>query len=239
MGSGRAASTAAALALGVLLVMSAPSPASHVRPRGATPLTVPLVPAYYPCTAPNRTHGGPLAYPSCNPPQQLGPYTTLGTPDANGAGAKSVGFVRLKATTGDVRITVAISDVRCLPAESATVCNSANSADGPDYSGPMLLDILFRVTDHGSGTGGGEAATMVDLPLASTSVFQIPCQNTTDTTIGGQCGIVTTYDAGVPGAVAAGKRTIWEVGQIIVDQLSGPSGHEHGYTFLKGGLFLP
>ena len=42
---------------------------THVRPAGATPFRVPLVPAAKHCTAPNRTHGPPLAFPSCNPPQ--------------------------------------------------------------------------------------------------------------------------------------------------------------------------
>jgi hypothetical protein len=43
---------------------------SYVRPRGATPFRVPLVPAYSQCTNPNRQHGAPLAFGSCNPPQQ-------------------------------------------------------------------------------------------------------------------------------------------------------------------------
>ena len=47
----------------------------YARPKGATPLRVPLVTAFRQCDAPdavppngtpNRTHGPPLAYPSCN-----------------------------------------------------------------------------------------------------------------------------------------------------------------------------
>ena len=45
-------------------------PAAYPRPKGAGPLRVSLVPAYDECTAPNREHGPPLAYPSCNPPAQ-------------------------------------------------------------------------------------------------------------------------------------------------------------------------
>ena len=37
---------------------------SYPRPRGASPLRVSLVPAYQACTAPNRTHGSPLSFPS-------------------------------------------------------------------------------------------------------------------------------------------------------------------------------
>ena len=41
--------------------------------------------------------------------------------------------------------------------------------------------------------------------------------------------------AGVPGAVVAGRRTIWELNQIVVLQ-SGASGHEQGFTFLKANF---
>ena len=40
----------------------------YPRPKGASPMRGSLVPAYEPCTAPNRTHGPPLAFPSCAPP---------------------------------------------------------------------------------------------------------------------------------------------------------------------------
>ena len=40
------------------------------RPKGATPLRASMVPAFKACAAPNRTHGAPLAFPSCNPPVQ-------------------------------------------------------------------------------------------------------------------------------------------------------------------------
>jgi len=81
-----------AIGLGALAVVSITqiASASHVRPKGATPMLVSLVPAYKVCTAPNRTHGTPLAFPSCNPPVQASNFLTVGTPDANGAGAHSV-----------------------------------------------------------------------------------------------------------------------------------------------------
>src|SRR6185312_10670410 len=65
----------------------------YPRPKGASPLRVALVPAYEPCTAPNRTHGPPLAFGSCAPPQQSSSDLTLGTPDANGQPAVSVGYL--------------------------------------------------------------------------------------------------------------------------------------------------
>ena len=50
------------------LLIAAPAQATHPRPVGASPARMSLVPAYAPCAAPNRTHGPPLAFPSCNPP---------------------------------------------------------------------------------------------------------------------------------------------------------------------------
>ena len=57
---------------------------AYARPRGASPLRVPLVPSYAPCTAPNRVHGPPLEHPSCTPPVRRSSALTVGTPDANG-----------------------------------------------------------------------------------------------------------------------------------------------------------
>jgi len=68
----------------VAAAIAAPAQGTHVRPKGATPITASLVPFFSPCTSPNRTHGAPLAFPSCAPP--VGPPDTgPGTPDANGA----------------------------------------------------------------------------------------------------------------------------------------------------------
>ena len=60
-----------------------PPRASPVR-RAPRPFYVPLVPAYAPCTAPDRTHGAPLAFGSCSAPARASSNLTVGTPDANG-----------------------------------------------------------------------------------------------------------------------------------------------------------
>ena len=43
---------------------------AYPRPKGATPTRVSLVVAYNQCTAPDRTHGPPLAFGSCSNPQR-------------------------------------------------------------------------------------------------------------------------------------------------------------------------
>ena len=51
----------------------------YPRPKGATPLRVSLVPAYQECTSPDKTHGAPLAFPSCSP-QQASPNSRSARP---------------------------------------------------------------------------------------------------------------------------------------------------------------
>ena len=84
---------AAVVALALAAVQNAG--ATHVRPKGASPLRASVVPAFKQCTAPNRTHGAPLAFPSCNPPVQTSNSLTIGSPDANGAGANSSSYILL------------------------------------------------------------------------------------------------------------------------------------------------
>ena len=83
-----------------LYVASVNPAVGHPRPKGATPVWATLVPAYAQCAAPNLTHGEPLDFQSCAPPSQTSANLTFGTPDANGASARSVGAVSLVAKPG-------------------------------------------------------------------------------------------------------------------------------------------
>jgi len=184
--------------------------ATHARPKGATPIRVPFVLAYKQCVAPgNRTHGAPLAFPSCNPPVPVSPNLTLGTPDANGAAANAVGFALVQVISGDVRLSGQASDIRCMP--GVTACGSANSADGPDYTGQLQSNAMIRISDHYNGPGLNEAATVQDIPFPTT----VSCSATSDTSIGGFCSVVTSANAIVPGAVISGERAIVETGQVF------------------------
>src|SRR5687767_10396472 len=109
------------LAALLVLVVAQLAGASHPRPKSASPVKVSVVPAYEQCTAPNRTHGPPLAFRSCSPPVQASDFLTVGTPDANGAAANSVGSVELRVIVGnpgppedsDIILKLDITDVRC------------------------------------------------------------------------------------------------------------------------------
>ena len=206
----------------------------YPRPKGASPLRVSLVPAYEPCTAPNRTHGPPLAFPSCNPPAATSGLT-VGTPDANGAPAQSVGFVRLGVQAGDpgapedsdVAISASITDVRV-------------KSDLSDYTGELEAVAELRVTDryNGESPGGGtDAATVTDFPFPVT----MQC-SATAAGIGAGCGVGTTANAIVPGAVRDGQRAIVQLSQIRVND-GGPDGlvatADGNRKFAAQGVFIP
>jgi hypothetical protein len=227
-------------ALGVFLVSAQLSSATHPRPKGASPLRAPVVPAFKACTAPNRTHGAPLAFPSCNPPVQTSNFLTVGSPDANGAGANSVASIllRVKATSPeDVLINSTGTDIRCKPATSPTVCGTANAADGPDYSGELQGNAIIRISDHYNGPGLNEAATVQDIPFP----VNASCANTAALTEGGICTAATSANATVPGSVKDAQRGIVEIGQLQINDggADGTVATADNTLFEVQGIFIP
>ena len=212
----------------------------HVRPQAASPTTVSLVPAYNQCTSPNRVHGPPNlpgggnpTDGSCAPPGQRSASATVGTPDANGPAANSVGSLRMKTIAGipggpddaDVSLSLNMTDVR------------AKTSGTPDYSGQLEARIAIRITDRRNGPGLNEAATVVDVPYE----FVVPCATTASTTVGSTCSVSTAADAIQPGFVAEGARSVWELGQVHVAD-GGPDGAattEPNTIFAVQGLFVP
>ena len=195
----------------------------YARPRGASPSQIFLVPAYAQCTAPNRSHGAPLSNGSCAPPTQIDSGLTVGTPDANGQGANSFAKVVYTAQPGDLAIYSMITDVR-------------NRSDLTDYTGHLRLLTSFRITDRDNTPAPGSATGLV-VPLPT----DITCSPTAATTTGSQCELSTSVNALIPDAITAGKRAIWEFGQVQVYD-SGSDGL--GPTipskiFMVQGVFVP
>jgi hypothetical protein len=215
--------------------------AGFPRPRGATPLRASLVPAFQECTAPNRSHGAPLSFGSCAGPVQSSSVLTIGSPDANGFAANANGFVLLRVQAGDsgnevddadVSVTVSITDVR-------------NRPSGTDYTGRLLAEADLQITDRSNAAETPETGTLQSIPLQ----IPIDCTATASTTIGSACGATTTIDAVIPGAVPEGSRSIWELGQIVVND-AGPNGTGYAScppicgdgdeaTFMRQGVFAP
>jgi hypothetical protein len=232
----------------VLLAMVGLQPAfaAHVRPKSASPIRAPFVPAFDQCTATNRTHGPPLDYPSCNPPVQTSQYLTVGSPDANGAPANAIAFARVSVLVGtpgppddsDVKLSGSTTDIRCKAGVAA--CGSANAADGADYTGELQSNAQIRITDHFNAVapgGGTDPATVIDIPFPT----NVPCTATASTSIGATCAVDTTANAIVPGAVKDGKRAIVETGQIFAID-GGPDGvvaTTPNTTLAVQGIFIP
>ena len=95
--------------------------AGYPRPKGAMVFSAPLVPAYAECASPNRVHGPPLEFASCNPPSERSGFLTVGTPDANSSPASMSGRMRFDTVVGDpgtpadeadVQIKFSVTDVR-------------------------------------------------------------------------------------------------------------------------------
>jgi hypothetical protein len=218
--------------------------ATHPRPKGASPMSLSLVPAYKMCTIGNTTHGAPLSYSSCTPPDPESDYLTVGTPDANGAGVGMVGTAEFQVDTvppQDILINVQFTDVRCQPATNAAVCGSANAADGPDYSGQFQWVMPQRASDHYNGPGLNEAATVVDLPGYFLGVDNGSCAATADTSIGATCSSVTSQNAIVPGAIQDNMRLVLELNQFHLYD-GGPDGEvatADNTLFIRQGLFVP
>ena len=215
--------------------------AGYARPSGATPIDASLVPASSECASPDRTHGPPLAFGSCAEPVPASEWLTVGTPDANGRAARSIGRTRLDVLVGDpgtaadeadVRVQVSLSDVR-------------NRSSLNDYTGQLDVAMDLRVTDRWNGAadaGGIHPATGFDQPhFASRLRFTVTCAATADNTEGGSCALDTTADAVLPGVAREAQRAIWQLGQIRVsdggdDGLAATDGNT---LFAVQGLFVP
>jgi WD40-like Beta Propeller Repeat len=179
----------------------------YVRPRGATPTRVPLVPAAKQCTSPNSTHGAPLSFPSCSPPQTETSATFLGIGDGNPSPARSIGHVLLRVLDGsatpgddsDLQIRLQITHVM--------------RPDRSDYPGELRLELPLRITDrfnrpHPNVTGPG---TVADTSFYAT----VPCTTTpSDALTGSTCALTSTADAILPATVREGARSVWGLGQI-------------------------
>ena len=225
-----------AVALTTLLTIASPAAATHARPKGAAPLEATFTVAYQQCTAPNRTHGPPLAFPACNPPQQTSPWLTVGTGDSNGQPAKSVSKVKYGVKVGDPMTPADEADVRI----QATVNDVRNRSDLTDYTGEIEVGPMVRITDHWNAPapgGGPDPATMVDIPFPI--VFS--CAATADPAIGSTCDVDTTLDTVVPNAVPERKRAVWELNQVQVRDGGGDGqlNTEPNNLFMVEGLFVP
>ena len=207
---------------------------SYPRPKGATPTRVALTTAYQQCTAPDRTHGPPLAFPSCSSPQKASAQLTVGTGDSNGLPARDEGSVRLDTQVGapggpddaDVGLELFMDDV------------FTNAL--ADYTGEIRAHLTLQITDKDNtpSPGGPGAATTTAIPLDVIA----SCAAVPDPAEGSVCSAATSADALAPGTVKEGRRSIWQLGRVEVYD-GGPDGDADtpagDSLFATQGLFVP
>jgi hypothetical protein len=134
-----------------------PNPDPYPRPRGATPVLAPFVIAYKPCTSPSSTHGAPLSFGSCTPPQTESDYLTVGTPDSNGKPPRSEGSLRVTSITGNASTWADEANVK-LDFSYTDVFNK----DLTDYTGELRPQLVIRRTDRNNLRLGSGAVDDVD-----------------------------------------------------------------------------
>jgi hypothetical protein len=138
----------------------------------------------------------------------------------------------------DVILMAEITDVRCKG--STVTCGTANMFDGADYTGQLQGTATIRITDRWNavGAGGGEdAATVVDIPFP----MHMVCTNSSSTAVGGLCTANTTFNAIVPNALREGKRSVLDLGQIVIND-GGSDGNVStapNTRFMTQGVFVP
>jgi hypothetical protein len=217
-------------------------PLGYARPRGATPSNVMLAPAFEPCSSANASHAAPLDVGSCSPAVPASAHLTVGTPEANGVGAKSTGKVKFETfcnppapnprppctETGDqidAALTASLTDVR-------------NRIGLSDYTGELRVTVPARITDRFNGAGSVHPGTALDAPIA----FNVTCLATADETIGSTCSASTSLDALMPGIALEGKRAVWTLGEVAVYD-GGADGDADtagdNTLFMEQGLFVP
>jgi TolB protein len=205
------------------------------RPKGASPLRISLVPAYGACTAPNSTHGAPLAFGSCAPPALASGQLTTGTADSNGLPAAMQADLILSVVPGNPSTTADEADVKLVAQASDVFLKNLS-----DYTGQLRAMVSVQVTDKNNVTSGGSigAGTTQGFPYG----FDLPCTANADSQIGSDCAITTTADTLVPGTILEGKRSIWEIASARLDD-AGPDGNPDttadNTAFATQGVFVP
>jgi len=162
----------------------------------------------------------------------VSPRLTVGSPDANGKAASSVGSARMGVVPGDPATPADEADVQL----NLSITDVRRASDLSDYTGELQLAPLVRITDRLNGPSQNEPATVQDTLFAAT----VPCAATAGD-VGATCSLATTFDAVLPGSVPEGRRSIWELDAIEVFDggADGFASTAPNALFARQGIFIP
>lgn len=215
-----------------------PLPGTFVRPKGASPMHVSLVPAFGPCTSANSSHGAPLAFDSCSPPNQEPGSLTVGAPDSNGLPATSVGSLNLKVKNGDPNTNFNEAELLIDLSMTGVLRRDTLAA----YDGQLAVELRLRITDFYNATDPPSFSQ----PATGDAVvrFSAPC---TAATGGGSCQLHTGLNALTGTTLGQGyaherRRAVWELDQVRVFDAgtdSDPATTGDNGLFAVQGLFAP
>ena len=213
---------------------------AYTPPIGATPIRVPLVPAFGGCTAANSTHGAPLNFPSCNPPTPASGTVKAGngsigqawiidcnigttSPSCNESAG---GFTT--AMQPDVRVFGAIRDVQCRLTGTPSGCTAGSDYNPNNASGPYTTACTTAATCGNDGRptpfcapgAGSSSACIAGTDVTLSAGLGQPSDTTVDPTT--QCGTD-------PSCLAfASKFAGHGFGHGSVQLSPGPSGRRSG-----------
>ena len=219
---------------GIVKVTSAP------RLSSASPLSVSLVPAHRQtisssqCTARgglNSSHGAPLAFSSCNPPNYVpGTIAKLGTQSSASAQLSVVeGNLVSTADEADVSFGLNAPDVR----DRQTGGDYLPSATNPDVTMVQKL----RLSDTSNGASQTDPATTTDFE------FPVPaqCAATADPAVGSACSVTTSADAVTPGSIKEGRDMMLQVFRVRLNDsgANGARGDADDRVFAQQGIYIP
>jgi VCBS repeat protein/FG-GAP repeat protein len=179
----------------------------YERPIGATPLRVPLVPAFGACSSANSTHGQPLRFQSCSPPSPASSTVKVGS--------GSVGYAQiLVCSTGaapapchesapgfttsmqpDVRLWGSGRNVQCRLTATPAGCNTGQDYNPNGAAGPYTTicataascgDSAVKGNPFCAPGAGSSTACIAGTDITAVAGLGQPSGTTVDPTA--QCG---------------------------------------------------
>jgi len=180
--------------------------ASHEHPVGASPVRVPLVPAFDACTSANSTHGLPLNFPSCNPPSPSSSTAKFGNVSVGSAWiivcntGSTVGLCNeaapgfTAAMQPDVRLFGAVRDIQCRLTGTPTACSAGDDYNPNGTSGPYTTTCTTLATCGNDGhptpfcAPGGTSYATCQAGADVTLTAQLGAPSGTTVSPSAQCG---------------------------------------------------